>query len=182
MEKNMTTALLIAGSVLIGILIITVGVMTFRTSANFAVNYEKKIDNLQIQAFNSKIEKYTEKVNKMTIQDVLSLLNLCKNLNSQGVGYNIHVFREYENADLTNEYKNMSMEDFIDKYFLDDSNNKKNEAMMKANSQENKFEIYYYNAEIKERDTDGKITKILIKKVTDSKLVPKTIESNEYHN
>ncbi len=58
--ENASNALIIAGGVLIGILIISTGVYLFSAYAQYSSNSYQKIENAKIEQFNSQFLKYYE--------------------------------------------------------------------------------------------------------------------------
>ncbi len=89
MSENASTALLMAGGLLISVLILTAGVFAFRSSANFAQNYEENVEESVLRMFNEKFEVYEGKA--LTMQDVISIANMAHDINEKKDGYNITV-------------------------------------------------------------------------------------------
>ena len=56
MEENASNALVMAGGILIAIMIVSLGVITFQTAAKFAKDYENNVVSTTLQAFNTKFE------------------------------------------------------------------------------------------------------------------------------
>ena len=83
MQENMSNALMMAGGVFLGILLVTLVVITFFSSANFARNYEEKIEGINLEAFNRQFEIYQVKERDITIQDIISVGNLAKDINEK---------------------------------------------------------------------------------------------------
>lgn len=79
MEENSTNALLIAAGVLIGVMIISLAVFLFKSSADFAESYYAGINSKTTQAFNNEFEIYNR--DEVTIQDIISLANLARDTN-----------------------------------------------------------------------------------------------------
>lgn len=80
MEENASNALLMAGGVLIGILIISLGVIIFQASAQFARNYEVDREQIELTSFNSQFEKYNK--TDLTLQDIVTVANLAREINT----------------------------------------------------------------------------------------------------
>ena len=80
MEENASNALLIAGGVLIAIMIISLGVYIFQTSANFARNYEVEREQIELTSFNSQFEKYAKE--EATFHEIVTVANLAKEINT----------------------------------------------------------------------------------------------------
>lgn len=79
MEENSTNALMIAAGVLISVLIISVAVYLFKSSADFAESYYTEIDSKTTQAFNNEFEIYN--TDNVTIQDMVSIANFARDTN-----------------------------------------------------------------------------------------------------
>lgn len=79
MEENSTNALMIAAGVLISVMIISVAVYLFKSSADFAQSYYADIDSKTTQAFNNEFEIYN--TDNVTIQDMVSLANFARDTN-----------------------------------------------------------------------------------------------------
>ena len=73
--ENATKALLMAGGVLIGVLLISIAVYLFRVTASFSNQYEKTEATKELAMYNNKFEKY-EGRNDLTIHDIVSVNNL----------------------------------------------------------------------------------------------------------
>ena len=89
--ENASKALLMAASILLGVMIITVGVALFNSFGSFSSDIAKGIEKKKIQQFNVQFLKYygdvynedtqqTEKI-KLTAHDVVSLTNLAQKNN-----------------------------------------------------------------------------------------------------
>lgn len=75
--ENATRALLMAASILIGILIITLMVILFRSGASAGKAGEKEASRLEVEQFNVHFSKYLNK--KLTVYDVVSICNYAQN-------------------------------------------------------------------------------------------------------
>lgn len=79
--ENATKALIIAGTILISLLLISIAVYVFNNYAGFAIeNQERQAAQDKIQ-FNTQFEKYVEK--DLTIHDVVTIANLAKDYNEK---------------------------------------------------------------------------------------------------
>lgn len=76
--ENASKALLMAGGVLIGIIILSVLVYAFRTGGNFATTTDDVMNEASLAKFNSQFTMYEGKSN-LTVHDVLSIMNLAEN-------------------------------------------------------------------------------------------------------
>lgn len=78
--ENASKALIMAGSILIGIIIVSTFVYVFRSSADFAQSYEKTASTVNITKFNDKFEQFSDRTD-ITIYEIVSLVNYAKNYN-----------------------------------------------------------------------------------------------------
>ena len=72
--ENASKALIMAGTMLIGVLLLSLMAYLFSQGSNFNKEYNKTMSDREIQAFNAQFEKYLDK--NMTGDDVVSLLKL----------------------------------------------------------------------------------------------------------
>jgi len=93
--ENASKALIMAGSVLIGVLILTLFVYLFRTMGEYAAEAERNRAKTQINMFNTNFTKYlgettyeVEDIEKKTctIHDIVTAANFAKQTN-QALGY-----------------------------------------------------------------------------------------------
>lgn len=129
--ENASKALIIVATVLIAVLILAIGIYLFRNYSEISYKNEENQSAQALIQYNNKFEKYKEK--EMTIQDVLTIVNLAKDYNERKSEYTITVYLGATN--LSNQ--NIDFKEFLTKY------------------QDNKFEIngnfeYYSDGTIKE--------------------------------
>lgn len=74
--ENASKALLMAASVLIGIILISLMVIMFMNSGNVSSSYDKTISQEEISVFNSNFTKYVGR--NLTIHEVKSIINFAK--------------------------------------------------------------------------------------------------------
>lgn len=74
--ENASKALLMAASVLIGIILISLMVIMFMNSGNVSSSYDKTISQEEISVFNSSFTKYVGR--GLTIHEVKSIINFAK--------------------------------------------------------------------------------------------------------
>lgn len=77
--ENASKALIIAGTTIIGVMIITIFVYVFREGSKVNEAYDQKQQNNQLELYNSKFEQYNRDNN--TIMDIISLCNLAFSIN-----------------------------------------------------------------------------------------------------
>lgn len=80
--ENATKALLIAGTVLIAIIMVSVAVYLYSLYSDQADQYSETISATELQKFNSKFDVYLGREN-ITAQEIVSVVNLAKEYNNQ---------------------------------------------------------------------------------------------------
>lgn len=82
--ENASKALLMAAAVLVGIMLLSLGVYLFSIFGNFGGQISNRIEQKQIDEFNSKFYKYEES-QEIRIHDIISIANLARqyNLNNE---------------------------------------------------------------------------------------------------
>ena len=94
--ENASRALIMAATVLLGIMIMTVGIVLFSTFGNFSSETMQALEDKQIAEFNAQFTKYYYKEDEnitgtddldphlyVTIHDIVSVANLAKENNTQ---------------------------------------------------------------------------------------------------
>ena len=79
--ENASNALMIAGGVLIGILLLSVMVISFNGAADLAKSYDSSAQETSIQAFNNNFEKY--KLDEVDIQTIITMTHFAKDYNTK---------------------------------------------------------------------------------------------------
>ncbi len=92
--ENASKALLMAGGLLIGILILSLAVYLFVTFGNDARTINEKIDSAKLTKFNAQFNIYADR-DDITIYDIISLANLAEENNKY--------YKDYKNFE--NNYK-----------------------------------------------------------------------------
>ena len=92
--ENASKALLIAGGVLIAILVASLGVYFSRNIADFTSKTYKQLEEHERTEFNQQFLNYNGK-NDLTIQDIVTIVNLAKDSNKNN---------GLEDIDATNDY------------------------------------------------------------------------------
>lgn len=77
--ENASKALIIAGTVLISVMIISLGVYLFKTFSNFGTGIASEFQQKRLSQFNAQFYKYEDKV--VNAHDVVSIANLAKENN-----------------------------------------------------------------------------------------------------
>ena len=89
--ENATKALIIAGAVLIGIILLSIGVALWRNFSKFSAENAQSTRTRQLEEFNVKFKKYEfnpqgasdDEKNYITAQDVRTIANLAKDYNDK---------------------------------------------------------------------------------------------------
>lgn len=79
--ENASKALIMAGTILIALMIIALGVQLIHTYANFTAQNEQDIANQQKIQYNVKFEKFKDK--ELSFQDVITITNLAREYNEK---------------------------------------------------------------------------------------------------
>lgn len=171
--ENASKALIMAATILLGIMIISVGVALFNSFGGFSEEITKQIEETKIQEFNTQFLKYYGKITstnedtgktetnpiKITAHDVVTLANLASKNNVQ------HDVEEqiqrsdntyYIQIELLKKYKNMEklpenvLTDFI----------KENDMIY--DSTNNLVTKYYYIANVEVSSKSGRVIYVQI--------------------
>lgn len=157
--ENASNALIIAGSILIAIIILSIGVLLFSSYTKVGESYEQTQATEALTKFNSKFTMFEGRTD-ITAQEIVSLVNYARNYNKEKeTNIEINVPNsKIVNGNLVNESKDLMV--FI----------KENSTKTETNAegkQEVKI-IYFECNQIKDEyyDTKGRINKIEFKKIT----------------
>lgn len=151
--ENASKALIYAGEILLGVLLLTLMVFMFHSAGTFSDTVDKNIEEKQISEFNAPLEKYRGRTD-ITAQDVITMGNYAKQYNEDIGSIKIKVIvnnvdSKYKNAYTLGNNSDLVYE-FINKYSYDDS----------------KKEIIYFKCEQMTYDEEtGLIKEIKIKKI-----------------
>lgn len=131
--ENASKALLMAASVLVGVLLISIGVYLFTVFGNSGAEFADKITQSQISKFNAQFTKYEDN-ETCRIHDIISVANLAKSNNAEYDADSIGVY--YIKVEITNiskEGKNLEnlttekANELLQKYALKDTDDGKKE-------------------------------------------------------
>ncbi len=106
--ENASKALIMAGSMLIGVIIISIGVYIFTTFGGSSKNIQEQVDNRVLAEFNNNFEKFLG--SDCTIHDIVNTISFAKKNNKEF---------EFTDADRENPY-------YIEVYAKDIGYNNKN--------------------------------------------------------
>ena len=110
--ENASKALLMVAAVLIGVMILSLGVYLFTVFGDTSSTIEKRLEQAQIDEFNSQFTKF-EGLEKCTIHDIASIINLAKDNNKNYVYENDDLIRVNSDWKTTNQIKNDSAPFYI---------------------------------------------------------------------
>lgn len=124
--ENASRALLMAASVLVGVLIISVGVALFSSFAGSSKNIIDKIEESKISEFNNKFFKYYGEGKEVTAHDVITIVNVARQNNYELEGTSSAYIRVQLNSEANFEKK--TEEEYInfikDNMLVEDENGK----------------------------------------------------------
>lgn len=81
--ENASNALIIAGGVLIGVLLLSIIVVAFQGAADLAKSYDTSIASTSLQAFNNTFEKFQD--SNVNIHDIITLAHFAKDYNTKNL-------------------------------------------------------------------------------------------------
>lgn len=81
--ENASNALIIAGGVLIGVLLLSIIVVAFQGAADLAKSYDTSIASTSLQAFNNTFEKFQD--SDVNIHDIITLAHFAKDYNTKNL-------------------------------------------------------------------------------------------------
>jgi len=97
--ENATTGLLMAGSVLIGIIILSLFVYLFSNVGAITKDFQEEINATSVQKFNEQFEKYSGRGN-LTVHDLVTVKLLVDSIKSEN-GDVVNIIKP-QNVDLSN--------------------------------------------------------------------------------
>ena len=145
--ENASQALIIAGGVLIGIIIISMGVYLFTQAVAIPNEYNAKLEKEKLIAFNQKFEAYNRQ--DVSAQDIITVVNMATENN-----------RQYEETDTEYYIKVYLDGDIINKYTEEEKI-----AILQSTEIENEQIVYPYTCkEINYSSVTGRVISIKFKK------------------
>ena len=99
--ENASKALLMAATILISVMLVSLATYLFATFGNYSKNINDNINQKTKQEFNAQFTKYetSETGEPCTVYDIVTIINLAKNCNDQ--------YEEYQNGRIS-DFKNDS--------------------------------------------------------------------------
>lgn len=161
--ENASKALLMAGAVLLGVLLISTMVYMFNSTSSFVKVYETEIEGQSLQAFNSQFEIYNR--GKITAQDIISLANMASDNNTKYTVENLPDNEPYIqiicDGKKIEKYSNSEKYQFMEDYsFILDQN-----GNIQFDSDGNEIIQYYECKKIEYYDNSGRIKKMEFRKM-----------------
>ena len=100
--ENASRALLMAATILIAVMLISLGTYLFATFGNYSKNINNNINSKTKQEFNAQFTKYetSESGEPCTVYDIVTIINLAKNCNDQ--------YEEYQGSNKPESYDNQN--------------------------------------------------------------------------
>lgn len=98
--ENATNGLIMAGSVLIGVIIISLFVYLFSNIGSITKEFQENVDLGAVQKFNQPFEKYIGR-DDLTAHDLLTVYNLAKQANDEA-GAEIVILKGISTQDMKN--------------------------------------------------------------------------------
>lgn len=78
--ENASKALLIAGSILLAIMILSIGIILYNNYSETSEQYEKRLSTIELNQYNSNFEVFAGRTD-ITAQDIVTLANFVNNNN-----------------------------------------------------------------------------------------------------
>ena len=163
--ENAAQALIIAGGVLIGIILLSIAAYLGLTMSEYAANTQAQINRNETNQFNQKFIEY-EGLKNLSIQDVITVKNLALEENEQYFGYNPATDR----ASSENDYIDVIVWDNSSRiYVLDESASLLPPDIDKKSTNENLLNKYlgekFECTEVELHPVSGRVNIITFKKI-----------------
>lgn len=124
METNASKALLMAGGILIGIILLTFLVYVFTQFSSFFNSQNIREKNQQIVAFNQQYEQYTiETIEEWKASDMVTVINMAKSNNTRydnNAQYRISVIVTYDGREINENSNEQQLYTFLKEYAKED--------------------------------------------------------------
>ena len=149
--ENATKALLIAGGVLIGIIIMSLAVYLFSNMSNVSRQYYSEQDRREIAMFNNRFEKYANKDQMFTLFDMKTIFNLVDECKEK---YGIKVELKVKNGNISDSNIDNEIETAISDSKVEANNNVTNSTR-----------TYKYKFNSIEYDVNGYVKSLTFEKI-----------------
>lgn len=152
--ENAAQALIIAGGVLIGVILLSIAAYLGLTMSEYAANTQAQINRNETNQFNQKFIEY-EGLKNLSIQDVVTVKNLALEENEQYFGYN----PETDRASSENDYIDVKISSgVLDTFIL----TKENEELLTKED----YATYKYECiDVELHPVSGRVNIITFKKI-----------------
>ena len=159
--ENASNALIIAGGVLIGVVLLSVIVVAFQGASDLAKSYDTSIATTSLQAFNNTFEKFQDA--DVNIHDIITLAHFAKDYNTK------NLLEKTDSVYITVKCESTELQDKTDSELLTflEANTFSKLASGVENSEGN---IQKYKCqEIKYNESTKAVTEITFEKVKENK-------------
>lgn len=160
--ENASEALIIGGTILIAIIILSIGVYLFVNYVRVGESYEETQVTAEITKFNTNFTVFDGRTD-ITIQEIVSLISFTKNYNKQNetnvevMIKNVRGIDSGANLADKNKYTDTDINNIVDII-------QKNSTETKPTPTGYKTEIIKFSCESVSTDGDGRVNKIIFKK------------------
>lgn len=116
--ENASKALIYAGEILVGVLLLTLMVFLFQSLGAFSDTVDKNIETKNINEFNAPLEKYRERKD-ITAHDIITMGNYAKQYNEKMQSERLKVIVQGVESKFINAHKfneEQKQYEFIEKY------------------------------------------------------------------
>lgn len=120
--ENAAKALLMAGGILIGVLLITLAVAIFSGVGTFSDEVNTNIQNKVIYEFNAQFEIYNKRKD-LTAQDIVTIINLANDYNKKVEDENLSI-KVYDDFNRIDKSTTKELYEFIKENSIDNRNTK----------------------------------------------------------
>ena len=153
--ENATKALLMAAGVLIGVLVLSLGVVLFNTFGGFASDTQSKVDANELAKFNEKFLQYNGRTD-LTVHDIITAKNYALENNNKFSNYKLARDRAEDNNDYVDVYfGERGYEHMWKDKIVGMALRRSDETMLEAN-----YILYKYTCEVKINNNTGRVNKV----------------------
>lgn len=164
--ENASNALMMAGGVLIGILLLSVLVIAFSGAGDLAKSYDDSIEASSLQAFNNNFDKYTQ--GDVDIQSIITMTHFAKDYNTRNDltrGDGLYISVECDGDSLVEMTDNKLIQYMQENSFYIDSIDLKGNIIYKKDDSGKLIKKKYTCKSIEYSESTKLVTKIEFKKV-----------------
>lgn len=156
--ENASKALIMAASVLIGIVIMSLAVYLYTSFSSSVNEMNRQMEQGQLQQFNNQFTSYEAKGKTLTIYDVITITNMAKENNKQyelteQTDNNFYITVKFKNI----EKMELKSEDVLTKDFLNNSS----ELVEVADGMGNTQQLKKYQCKVSFNTNTGRVNKVV---------------------